>query len=321
MNSSLGHVTKEADGFKVRFERIFHHDIDTVWDAITNPEKLKYWFTDIEMDFRPGGKMTFWFQDAAKTETYGEIITIEHPHVFVFSWEHEIARWELFEEGKQKTKLVLTYSKLNTEYAATAPAGLHWMLNELELVLNGDNPDHQFGMEGFTPEQEALMERYAEFMYDDFPELLRYKPIVVEKTYNAPVQRVWQALTDKDKMKQWYFDIPDFKPEVGFEFQFYGQGAKGEQYLHLCKVTEVIPMKKLAHSWSYDGIEGNSDVIFELFPEGQKTRLKLTHRGLGTFPSDKPDFARSSFNQGWTEIIGSLLKKFVEAEGEHLRHR
>ena len=29
------------------------------------------------------------------------------------------------------------------------------------------------------------------------------------------VQKVWQALTDKSQMKEWYFDIPDFELRVG----------------------------------------------------------------------------------------------------------
>ncbi len=68
---------------------------------------------------------------------------------------------------------------------------------------------------------------------------------VTERIYNATVDKVWKAITDKDQMKQWYFDLAEFWPEAGFEFQFYGQGKEGEQYLHLCKITEVIKEKKL----------------------------------------------------------------------------
>jgi len=44
--------------------------------------------------------------------------------------------------------------------------------------------------------------------------------VVIERTFNAPVERVWKALTDVEQMRQWYFDLKEFKPEVGFEFQF-----------------------------------------------------------------------------------------------------
>ena len=135
-------------------------------------------------------------------------------------------------------------------------------------------------------------------------------PLVVERTYNVPINKVWQALTEKDKMKQWYFDLKEFRPEVGFEFQFTG-GNEEHTFLHLCKVTEVITGKKLTHSWTYDGYPGESFVTFELFDEGDKTRLKLTHAGLETFPAT-PDFKRENFQMGWTDIIGRSLKEYLE---------
>ncbi len=79
------------------------------------------------------------------------------------------------------------------------------------------------------------------------------EPFIIERTYNAPVAKVWLAITDKDQMKQWYFDIPSFKPEVGLEFQFTGGPDEGPHYVHLCRITEVIPYKKLTHSWRYEG--------------------------------------------------------------------
>ena len=138
----------------------------------------------------------------------------------------------------------------------------------------------------------------------------------IERTLDAPVDKVWKAITDKDQMKQWYFDLAEFKPEVGFEFSFRGQGHKGEQYLHHCKITDVIPGKKLRYSWQYEKYGGNSFVSFELFPEGNKTRIKLTHEGLETFPANNPDFAQESFTAGWTELIGKLLPEFLAKQSK-----
>ena len=135
-------------------------------------------------------------------------------------------------------------------------------------------------------------------------------PFVIERTYNATADRVWQAITDRDKMEQWYFKLKEFKPEVGFEFEFEG-GPPEKTFLHLCKVTEVIPGKKLTHSWRYDGYEGNSFVTWEVFDEGEKTRVKLTHAGLETFPAI-PEFAKENFVMGWTDILGRMLKEYVE---------
>jgi uncharacterized protein YndB with AHSA1/START domain len=142
---------------------------------------------------------------------------------------------------------------------------------------------------------------------------MKAEPLVLERTLNAPVASVWDALTNNAKMKKWYFDIADFKPEIGFEFQFYGS-KDDTRYLHLCKITELIPEKRLTYTWKYENFPGESAVTFELFEEGAQTRLKLTHTGLESFTTDNPDFAPSSFNAGWTFIIGTSLKDFVEGK-------
>ncbi len=140
---------------------------------------------------------------------------------------------------------------------------------------------------------------------------MKSEPVVVERGYNAPIALVWSALTEKDRMKKWYFDISDFKPEVGFEFHFTG-GTDQKKFLHLCKVTEVVPRKKIAYSWRYDGYPGMSYVSFELFEEGKLTRVRITHTDFETFPQDTGDFARENFAAGWTAILNEMLRKYVE---------
>ena len=142
-------------------------------------------------------------------------------------------------------------------------------------------------------------------------QIMKDKSIVVEEILNAPVETVWQALTDKNKMKKWYFDLSDFKPEIDFQFSFPGQGSKGEKYVHLCRVTKVIPNKLLQYSWRYENHEGNSLVSFELSAEGNKTVLRLTHEGIDTFPKSNSDFAIESFIEGWTQLITKSLPKYL----------
>ena len=136
------------------------------------------------------------------------------------------------------------------------------------------------------------------------------KPIVKEVLLNAPVERVWKAITDKEDMKQWYFDIEGFKPEIGSEFRFYGE-KDGRKFLHLCRVTKVEVNKKLSYTWMYEEHPVETLVHFELFPEGNKTRLRLTHEGLEKLPQDG-DYARENFVVGWTEIIEKSIKNFLE---------
>jgi len=141
-------------------------------------------------------------------------------------------------------------------------------------------------------------------------EIKSEEPVIIERTLSAPVAKVWKALTDVDQMRQWYFDLKEFEPEVGFEFEFVVE-HEGNSYHHLCRVTEVTPEKKIAYTWRYKNEPGDSLVTIELFAEGDKTLLKLTHSGIETFPKT-PAYARKNFEAGWTAIIGSELKKFVE---------
>src|ERR1041385_7105013 len=134
--------------------------------------------------------------------------------------------------------------------------------------------------------------------------------VMIERTFNAPVARVWKALTDVEQMRQWYFDLKAFEARPGFEFEFVVEHG-GHTYHHLCKVTEVVPEKRIAYTWRYKGEPGDSLVTIELSPEGNTTRLKLTHTGIETFPKTPAD-ARKNFEAGWTAIIGSELKQFVE---------
>src|SRR5690606_20729150 len=143
--NNLGIITKENDGYKVVFHRTLNHAIEKVWNAITNPQELKYWFTDVEMDFKPGGKIVIRFRDEARTESHGEIVSIEPPHKFAWTWEGELAVWELKEISSDQTELILTYSKLGADYAVSAPAGFHWMLDTLEGRLAGSDVIYPFG--------------------------------------------------------------------------------------------------------------------------------------------------------------------------------
>ena len=142
---------------------------------------------------------------------------------------------------------------------------------------------------------------------------MKDEAIVKEVLLNVSPSKVWKAITNTEDMKLWYFDISEFKPTVGFEFQFEG-GKDDKSYLHLCKITEVIPGKKLSYSWRYDGYPGNSLVTFELFEEGNRTKLKLTHEGIESFGTENPDLARENFVEGWNQIIGTSIKEYLESK-------
>ncbi|MGA9852411.1 MAG: SRPBCC family protein [Gammaproteobacteria bacterium] len=282
--------------------RVFDASRELVFRAWTDPEHLARWwgpqgFTNpvCELDPRPGGAIRIHMcaPDGTVYPMKGVFREIIAPERLVFTnIAVDVAGNHLIEglttvtfaEHDGKTKLTL-----QTRGVAVAPVAAQYLK----------------GMEtGWTQSLERLARHLT----------LNDAPLLIERTFNAPVARVWKAITDKKSMRRWYFDFEAFKPEPGFEFQFEAQDNDGVKWVHLCKVTEVVPGKMLAYTWRYQGQPGNSWVTFELFPEGDRTRLRLTHAGLESFPS-VPAFARKNFEAGWTQIIGKNLKEFVETLG------
>ena len=134
-------------------------------------------------------------------------------------------------------------------------------------------------------------------------------PLIKEYSYNVPIGKVWEALIDTDKMKSWYFpQLQKFEPVVGYKFQFSDDGS---EYQKEWIVTKVVEGKTLAHSWAYKGYPGSSEVIFGLFAEGDKTRLRVTQTGLESFPNH-PHFKRERFEWGWDTLLGQNLKHLLE---------
>src|SRR5215203_4587790 len=257
---------------------------ELVWDVWTNPEHIKNWwgpdgFTNSidTMDMTEGGVWEFVMHgpdgtDYRNRSIFREVvkprrIVFEHvtgPKYFAtveFSEEGEGTRleWRMRFESKEKLEQTVKTFK--------ADDGLKQNIEKLVVYLQKNNIGNQ--------------------------------PIVVEARFNAPVSSIWKALTDEDEMRKWYFDLPGFVPEKGFEFNFSGGPSSEKQYLHLCKITDVLPEKRLTYSWRYDGYAGNSFVTFELENENDDTRFKLTHAGIETFPADNADLERKNFVEGW----------------------
>lgn len=163
----LGILSKHADGYQFVLEKTFNHGIEKVWDAITNPDKMSKWFTDVKMNFTEGGKIIFIFQDDDRSESYGKILTIRPPRLFEFLWEgegvpSEHASWELFEEGIDKTRLVLTYSRVSEDYAASVAAGWHDTVEYLSEMLDGRTDFPDFGGSEPTERGQALKAKYEQ---------------------------------------------------------------------------------------------------------------------------------------------------------------
>jgi len=303
-------LTENASDREIVITRVYDAPREAVWDAWTDPQKVVQWWgpkgfttTIHEMDVRPGGvwRHTMHGPDGTDYPNKSIFLEVVKPERIVYSHgggrkgdpgaQFE-ATWT-FEAQEAKTKLTLRM------VFATAAAR--------ELVVKTYN-----AIEG----GHQTLGRLAE--------MLARTPVIIERTFDAPVAVVWKALTNLDDMKQWWphlATLESFKPDAGFATQFTIH-HNGMDFVHVWKVTEVVPGEKFSYSWKFAGYPGDSTVTYELFPEGNKTRLKLTHSGLESFlPESNPHLARGNFLMGWTSLCASLktfLEKSIGSEKKEL---
>jgi uncharacterized protein YndB with AHSA1/START domain len=280
---------------EISISRLINAPRELVFEVWTDPDHIKNWwgpdgFTNTihKMDVKPGGTWEFIMHGPDGTDYKNRSVFKEIVRPERIVYEHD--------SSPKFTATVTFEAQGNKTF-------LHWKMafesaEALEKVVKTFKAD-----EGLK-QNAAKLEEYV---------VNGKRPFVIERIYNAPQATVWKAITNKEEMKQWYFkDLGHFKPEVGNEFEF-SAGSDHKQYLHKCKVTEVIENKKISYTWRYGGHAGNSLLTFELFPEGAKTKLKLTHAGLETFPSaTNADFGKESFAGGWEYFIGKQLKAYLE---------
>lgn len=139
------------------------------------------------------------------------------------------------------------------------------------------------------------------------------KKIILKRKeiFKTTKENLWNALTDLNLMKQWYFkEINFFEPKIGSKTLFSIE-YEGKKFTHKSYVFEVIPKEKIAYHWQYEECAGDSTVTFELKEVKYGILLTLTARILDPFPEMK-EFSYESMNKGWETLLKVRLKQFVE---------
>ena len=130
--------------------------------------------------------------------------------------------------------------------------------------------------------------------------------LVVEKHLEFPIETVWNAITQVDQMKEWFFEqIENYEPFVGFETRF-DVKSESRVFPHYWKITYVNPPNEITTNWKYEGYEGNSIITFKLESENNKTNMKVITNVVEDFQDGIPEFSRESCLGGWNYFLDRL---------------
>jgi len=133
--------------------------------------------------------------------------------------------------------------------------------------------------------------------------------LIVNRTVNAPRERVFRAWTVPSEIDRWFSPDPRGKIKSSVDLRVGGEykievtvddrvfGASGVY-------KEIVPPSRLAFTWT--GINCGVTVAeatlvtVEFFDAGDKTQITLTHQG---FPNTE---ARDRHNTGWKGCLDHL---------------
>lgn len=128
---------------------------------------------------------------------------------------------------------------------------------------------------------------------------------------NQPVEKVWQALTDPELIRQYLFGTEARSDwQKGSSITYTGEW-KGKHYEDKGQIIDLVPNKRL-HTTYLSGLSGEEDkpenyahVIYELEEESGGTRLTIRQDHI------KDEAGLQHMNENWGMVL-SNMKRVLE---------
>lgn len=135
--------------------------------------------------------------------------------------------------------------------------------------------------------------------------------VVVEQRIAAPVGVVFAFFASTEAWLRWQGTEGEIDARPGGVFRM---NVRGDGFVS-GRFVEVDPPRRLVFTWGWEGpdapypvVPGGSTVEVELYPEGDHTLLRLTHRIGGAE-------LKLLVREGWTFYLGRLAAIAGEATG------
>ncbi|MDQ7909548.1 SRPBCC family protein [Phytohabitans sp. ZYX-F-186] len=120
----------------------------------------------------------------------------------------------------------------------------------------------------------------------------RSRSVLLRRSFGAPVEDVWEAVTDPVRLERWFYPVSgDLR--LGGKYQLVGN-AGGE--IRTCDRPNLLVV-----TWEYDG-GGSSDLEVRLTAEGdgeESTLIELRHTAVLPFDDDFWLANLGQFAPGW----------------------
>jgi uncharacterized protein YndB with AHSA1/START domain len=274
----------------LRISRLLHAPRPTVWRAWTAADHVKRWFApeqftvpEAEVEPRPGGRFDVCMRAPDGTDHWsrGHFVEVVPDEQLVFEGAAVDAdgrplfrvRTEVrFSDALTGTQLdvVQTYEFVDPAKAAPmvagAPVGWSQTLDKLEAEV--------VRMQGAGSAERSVS----------------HGTFHLERTYDAPAERVWKALSDQAAKEKWFGGDAgqwqalersmDFR--VGGRERAKGRWEGGTVSTFDAIYYDIVPGERIVYSYEMHLNEQKISVslaTFQLKPDGRGTKLMITEQG------------------------------------------
>ncbi|WP_284455114.1 SRPBCC family protein [Alloalcanivorax xenomutans] len=149
---------------------------------------------------------------------------------------------------------------------------------------------------------------------DDYAKLTKPDTLTLERLLPGPVERIWAFLTESEKRARWLAAGPMglfAGGAVTLEFHHNELSEPGDTAPEYHADAEGAVLKgtvtrcEAPHFLAFTWGEGGSEVTFELTPEDNQVRLRVTHQRLS-------DTEKTSVATGWHTHLAILVAELNE---------
>ena len=129
-----------------------------------------------------------------------------------------------------------------------------------------------------------------------------------EVVIDAPIHRVWQAISSPAEVSQWFGDVTEFEPRPGSKATFgwteFGQSFEAE-------IVIVDEPSRFSYRWALEPSKALDDsyvtlVEFTLASDGDATRLTLVESGFADLPEVDHEQHFGENTEGWKAELEDL---------------
>ena len=139
------------------------------------------------------------------------------------------------------------------------------------------------------------------------------KSLVIERTYDAPIDLVWKAWADPQQAKQWWgprgFKAPvvELDERPGGKWRALMIGPDGIELWQHGVYREIEPRKRIVYTFIWDREPDHEMLVsVDFAAKAKKTEITFEQTGFST------DREREGHNGGWNESfdrLGEYLKQ------------